>query len=91
MTNAIKINKERDIIEKQIKDLELFEKYINEWIKYKDIFKDITLGQFSENKEAQKNDYLIQIEVIFNEVISEIEKDPKKKTNRPEQIKKINR
>lgn len=79
----------KDSIKEKIRNLELFEKYVNEWIKYKDNFKDITVGEYSKNKEAQKNDYLIQIEVYFNQAILEIDKDPKNKLINPNEIEEL--
>lgn len=79
----------KDSIKEMLKNLELFEKYVNESLKYKDNFKDITVGDWSENKEAQKNDHLIQIEVFFNEAILEIEKDPKNKLIGPNKLQEL--
>jgi len=79
----------KDSIKKTLDNLDTFEKYVNEWLKYKDLFKGITLGDFEHNKDAQKNDYLIQIEVLFNKAILEIENDPKNKLIDPNKLEKL--
>ena len=82
-------NEEQEQAKRILKNLDLFEKRVNEWLKYKDHFGGITVGEWSENKEAQKNDKLIQLRVLFDYKISQIGKNPKDKLIDPNKIEQL--